>query len=256
MVFADNRTPSLVAIVCKQAKHMTNTKLLTTVLGLSAALIASSTAATITLANADFEVEDGTEVTTGWTSIENGINGPVYRANDVAALGGTAVALFKARDTTIDGLVQSIGTGEATADTYSSFTVNFDAGYRNYTGASEMSFVFSIVDLSSGDPAAGTAAILGTATYTLTAASSTGSNLWEWTDAGQSVTINYDNSAVGLAGHEIGLLIDSGATVYENYQTTAMLDNISVTAVNAVPEPSSTALIGLAGLGFILRRRR
>lgn len=72
-------------------------------------------------------------------------------------------------------------------------------------------------------------------------------------NSNSTVIISYDNTAVSYTGTDtvLGTLItDTGSAL--------VLSTGSVAGVNfdAVPEPSSTALLGLGGLALILRRRK
>mgnify|MGYP002639946258 CR=1 FL=1 len=73
-----------------------------------------------------------------------------------------------------------------------------------------------------------------------------------------------DGPAIGLASTDIGIAETSGTAVGSSLQRTAFGSTWEFTdgtntqgAINAaVPEPSSTALLGLAGLATLLRRKR
>ena len=69
----------------------------------------------------------------------------------------------------------------------------------------------------------------------------------DWTFATTSGVSLAGTGTAGLAFDELRIANGSGSDIH--------LDNISVD-VSAVPEPSSSALIGLGGLSLILRRRK
>ncbi|GAA5496060.1 hypothetical protein Rhal01_02241 [Rubritalea halochordaticola] len=65
--------------------------------------------------------------------------------------------------------------------------------------------------------------------------------------------VTYNTGAETTAFHSAGVGTSFETIVLDSSSGGAVWDGVSVTAV---PEPSGAALIGLAGLGFILRRRR
>ncbi|GAA5497056.1 hypothetical protein Rhal01_03244 [Rubritalea halochordaticola] len=89
----------------------------------------------------------------------------------------------------------------------------------------------------------------GTYNTSLSMIISTGSDL---TNA--SVEFLIDGVSQGTISHDVTGL----NTLVMGIEATSGTSSVDIGSVNfvAVPEPSSTALIGLAGIGFILRRRR
>ncbi|GAA5497276.1 hypothetical protein Rhal01_03469 [Rubritalea halochordaticola] len=76
---------------------------------------------------------------------------------------------------------------------------------------------------------------------------------------GDSFTGSYVEASESTAGNYLvftGLTADSVTIRSERLSTPTRRASIAGFQIVAIPEPSSTALIGLAGLGFILRRRR
>ncbi|WP_235203408.1 PEP-CTERM sorting domain-containing protein [Sulfuriroseicoccus oceanibius] len=59
---------------------------------------------------------------------------------------------------------------------------------------------------------------------------------------------------VGL--RNAGAIIGTGTSSSANGESTVFFDNVRLESLNAVPEPSSTALLGLGSLALILRRRK
>ena len=79
---------------------------------------------------------------------------------------------------------------------------------------------------------------------------SIGNNIADWTAGGGTwgtATLSYTATAAD-AGRRIGVSLWA--------PNDASWDDITVTSVSVVPEPGSTALLGLGGLALILRRRR
>ncbi|WP_018970615.1 PEP-CTERM sorting domain-containing protein [Rubritalea marina] len=66
--------------------------------------------------------------------------------------------------------------------------------------------------------------------------------------------LNYTATGAELGNIQIRFTADDVAQSNDNFYSTA-IDNISLTAT-AVPEPASTALLGLGGLAFLMRRRK
>ena len=69
---------------------------------------------------------------------------------------------------------------------------------------------------------------------------------------GTKITVTADGSNVGALNTELALNIVNGK--YFQIETSGITQTLVV--VSAVPEPSSTALLGLGGFALILRRRR
>ncbi len=75
----------------------------------------------------------------------------------------------------------------------------------------------------------------------------------EWTSTDRSVTLSGLSIAHGSQFYLQWISDDvSGSGARDEFA----LDNVSVTAVSAVPEPSSAALVGLFGVGLLGARRR
>ena len=71
-------------------------------------------------------------------------------------------------------------------------------------------------------------------------------------DGSLSFTFNYTG-----AEEFIGLVFSSKSGIGTgNFQAQYNVDNLVVSDTTVIPEPSSTALLGLGGLAFLLRRRR
>ncbi|MFC4992802.1 PEP-CTERM sorting domain-containing protein [Rubritalea tangerina] len=202
------------------------------------------TAATLTLADSDFETNTG-----AWTYFEAQHFSNWYTHNDgnSQALGLDTVLASQSRGAG-STIQQSFLTTEATADSYGSFTVLFDAGFRSYAASTLFQITFSIENLSDNTT-------LATSTFDFSNPSSTGIDIWSADDHSSQVNLTYDNTAASLAGDTIALRVTQTANSGNNWLTTSYIDNISVTAT-AVPEPSISSLIGIAGLSLLLRRRR
>ncbi len=218
-------------------------KFLPRLLVLLAACGGAASGATLTLTNTDFSASGADTNPTGWTTTEQLAGGVSVQVSTLPAF--TNVLTFQGRNG-VNNVLQSFLTSEATADTYGSFTVNFDAGWRNNTAApNDLGWTISIVNVTDGN------SVLGSATYTLPPNSPT-NQLDVYRHVGlQSVTITYDNSAPGLVGDTIALRFESDSS-QNSFNPTGWIDNVAVTAV---PE-TSIALLGSIGLLGLLRRRR
>lgn len=92
---------------------------------------------------------------------------------------------------------------------------------------------------------------------------------FDWTSPVATATAaavdgNATGSVIGRGGEIDSLTWTTGSTMWFRWIETnntsndhgLAIDDFAVTSVTAIPEPSSTALLGLGGLAFILRRRR
>jgi hypothetical protein len=207
-----------------------------------ATVVVPAKAATLTLTNANFQASGNNTDPSGWTTSEPSqtsvyvwaANGGIPAGTNVLAMWGNGGQYAQ----------QSFLTSEATADDFSQFTVGFDAGWRGRIANEPFSYTFSIVNVTDN-------LVLGSATYNFTTPTVTTANTYAVAATGLSVTISYDNTLGTLAGDTIALRI-TGAGKINDFNNTAWVDNISVTAV---PEPGS-ALLGGIGLLALLRRRR
>lgn len=233
--------------------------------GANAAIIADFTFTGLTRASSDTE----TNTTVSNIADGSGLTG-VYQIDDDSGHTGSGTL---APDTTpsLRTTYGNVNTGSdnladaLSADNYFTFTITPTGGatvdYTNLTlsiaklgpegvndrpGRGPTVYVFA-GDFSGGDPSTGD--VLGSQVVP-DAKSATG-NLF-----------NADVDLSGLTGisgaTEVRLYLDNGGAGNNGHRI--ILDDImvngTVTAVTAIPEPSSTVLLGLGGLALILRRRR
>ena len=122
--------------------------------------------------------------------------------------------------------------------------VTFDGGFR--TDAAYASTARTIeLEVSIWDTAANSEVASSTFSYDYnTAAQALSSEsitfIWATANDTSNLELRFTNVSSGAASPE---------------DSTALIDNVTITATT-VPEPSSTALLGLGGLALILRRRK
>lgn len=201
-----------------------------------------ASAATLTLTNGDFQASGNNTNPTGWTTNEpTQTSVYVWAANGGIPAGTNVLAMWGNGGQYAE---QSFLTSEATAEDFNSFTVGFDAGWRGRIANQPYSYTISLVNVTDN-------LVLGSATYNFTTPTVTTANTYAVTATGLSVNITYDNTLGSLVGDTIALRITGAGTV-NDFNNTAWLDNLSVTAI---PEPGA-ALLGGMGMLALLRRRR
>jgi len=225
---------------------------------LSAALtgVASAGAATITLANADFQADlnQANTVITGWTSADGtGTNNPPsnYFANDIPDLAGNRVALVKSDGGNyLQQVLTTSDQGAVDATTFDTYTLSFNYGYRRDAVRNGDS-VFRISLWNTTD----NVEITGT-NLTVVDPLTTGTNTLI---AGQA-TLSYDRTLVSPGdGIAIRLTSTSADLGVSAWQRTVIFDAFSLTAVaSAVPEPTTygVAAAGVLAVASFVRRRR
>lgn len=134
-------------------------------------------------------------------------------------------------------------------------TTDATISLTNNTGGSYIITGFA-VDMASnsagnatlGGITAGGVAVTGLGSVTYTALGSAGSNV-NYDDLSWNFTVANGGAGVTLAnGQTLTFSLGRSANVATSY------DNIAF--IGQIPEPSSTALLGLGGLALVLRRRR
>jgi len=213
--------------------------------------VTESQAATITLANGNFQANQWNSYTNfysasnpapdGWrSSITDG--GPGNYGEPLSPLPGI-IAFLQDRGGNYyqQGLTAS-DQGAVDATTFSSYTVRFDYGYRRESATSgDINLLVQLWNTTDN-------ALLATDTVTM---QDPGVGLNSLTPG--NVVLAYDNTLGSLTGNAIAIRFVHAGNGSKGFNATAMLDNVSITAV---PEPSSAVLLGLAGVPILLRRLR
>ncbi len=221
-----------------------------TLAAFAALAVSSAQAVTVAIANADFQGAqvDGNDPA-DWLTTDPWDTVYVWNSDEAGAPAGEQVGAFKdVSNTSI--LQQTVTDNNPTifAETYGEWTVGFDYGWRANSVDGDAHFTVSLIDLATGFA-------LASDTLTLSSTAATG-GLPLGT---ASLTLSYDNSAATVANW-VALRIerdDVADTTTGKWNSTAWIDDVTVTATTAaVPEPSSAALLGLGGLALILRRRK
>lgn len=203
-----------------------------------------ASAASLTLTNGNFQASGNNTNPSSWTvsEINAGSISSVYvygsTSNVLAFWGAGAYAQ------------QSFSAGEATVGSYSSYTVNFDSGWRGFNSptATGFSVTFSLINLTDD-------LLISSQTYNFPVPGAAISNTYSPIAQGNTVIINYDNSLGSMVGDTIALRISGTGSPNQggnNFNNTGWIDNVTVTAV---PEPGA-ALLGGIGMLALLRRRR
>lgn len=205
-----------------------------------------ASAAILSLTNADFQTGAMNAVPTGWTG--GGLipgNVVIYSVGG-GIPAGVQVLAVKRPDNWVQ---QSFLTSEATADTYSEFTITFDSGWRNNNAGAgrNLDLLFQIVNVSDGN------AVLAEAEYDFPLTTpSVASDVYRVIQTGNTLTLTYDNTLSSLVGDEIALRLITSSDTFSSFDPTGWIDNVSVTAV---PEPASLVLLSIGTLLVASRRR-
>lgn len=211
----------------KSLKHVALATLTTTALSMGL-----TNAAAIVVVNPGFEDPGSNTYNTAdqWTTVTgwSGITGQTYAGSGATderertgSYGGKVTYFFDRPD---GGVFQLTG---HTIVAGQEFTLTF---YHDSTFADAL-INYSLIY---GD----TTQIISTGTHTAGDA------------AGFDVVTLTGTATAAMAGQSLGILFDTNATA-----GFSVIDDVSL-SFEAVPEPSSTALLGLAGLATLLRRRR
>lgn len=117
---------------------------------------------------------------------------------------------------------QALDQKEVTADSFGSFTVSFDYGWRNHSTGDDFKFTFEIVGLTKE-------VVLGKCEFRLPTKQKT-DNQFTLLGADEKVVIKYNNRRAVHKGHEIALRIRGESTRRKGFKNTAWIEDISLTA--------------------------
>jgi len=154
-----------------------------------------------------------------------------------------------------NGFIGTFGNGDGTGTS----NFNFDSGIINAAGflvKPDTSDNLTIVNWNSANSSG--AGI----DFHLTSSGINANNSEYYTDFGTSTTFNFVGSNFSI-GDEITLITSDSETLYTNHENVTIngIDGqLSVSGndliLTVVPEPTSSALIGIASLSLIIRRKR
>lgn len=204
----------------------------------------AANAAVTPLTNGSFEVNDvGTsqyKYAPGYTA-----NGLPWFASNVTATGWSFTGASGVASN------NSAFSGTASAGTYYGFLQNVSSISQTFTASSSSteSLSFDLLARAYG----GTAQVV-----TVSLAAQGGPTLYSWTGSGNS-TSTYETissvNPISLTSGTSYVLTLSGST--SGGDTTAFVDNVTLTPLAAVPEPETYAMMlaGLGFVGFIAKRR-
>lgn len=211
-------------------------------LTVSSLLTLSAQAATISVTNGDFELGSNPDAT-GWVRTDGAAtnSSPSTYVEVVGGFGtGRNAHLKSDGGNSIAQTITLSDEGAVDATTFTNFTISLDYGQRQ--NASDSNIRISLWNTTTDTELDGFDQVITGATETWTAG---------------SYNLSYDNTAQTtgdvLEFRVTNIDADLGSNAWSN---TASIDNVSITASAAVPEPSSTALLGLGGIALILRRRK
>ena len=194
---------------------------------------------------------DNTTTFAGWKFIQGG--GNIFKLQDTPGNGipgGPEGAANQVLQFEWAGAAAEYDTGHAwsAAD---EFTVSFNATELNWSNQSDRTVVLSLTETFRAADAEGTltGTTLWTQSFSLAEYNTANDGAAEGWSAAQTFAASFDASAWagGTPGSALTLEVGSadGRGLY--------IDNINLTLV---PEPTTTALLGLGGLALILRRRK
>ena len=187
------------------------------------------------LLNGDFQgTVDAEKTPQFWTQIHENHLGSFYAEDWGAGSPYFATLNMQARGS---GNIMQQSFSGGTADSQPTIDVTMDFGTRANSGLAR-SLTIEIWDVTAGES-------LDSAVYNFP---TSGTGFIE----NKTFSLSYDNTDLGIVGNEIALRLTSNGTDGD-WADTHWVDNVSV---NAVPEPSSAALLGLGGIALILRRRK
>lgn len=221
---------------------------------------AVSQAATITIVNGNFSSAAGSPSfnPNSWVVAETN-TGNNLETIYVASMGGTQANVLHFKDTVGDATsnyIQQTVSGAINpgvfADTYSSYTLTLDLGWRTDTDRNDVSYRFSLFNVTDNVE-------LAFVDVSFPVRATAGNNVYALIQDDASFTLSYDNTISSYAGDAIALRLartDADTTdnlvANTNAFSTTWIDDVRLTAV---PEPS-VALLGGLGLLGLLRRRR
>ncbi|MGB0992684.1 MAG: PEP-CTERM sorting domain-containing protein [Akkermansiaceae bacterium] len=205
-------------------------------------------AATVTLidGSSTANVRNGAfTTTTNWVETGTAGDGVQYLTNNNNNLAGSS-----AGDNVVVGVVTGTGAtrwvGQDTGHTIAlgdQFTLDFD--WRNASGWGAAETIDAFLFYTNDDTIGGTRTNL----FSFNTGGETANNTWENESFAQTAGV----ADAGAVGKTLFLSIQSASGVSSG--SFSRLDDVTL-VVDTVPEPSSTALLGLGGLALVLRRKK